>query len=100
MWRFIVGLLATVGSLPAVIEDPAVDLFTAKASLVASNLPGPREPAERAQRRDQQAGHDQHRDQRFDEREAAGVAVVRAGSRSCTSDRGHSNHGVVVPYTR
>jgi WS/DGAT/MGAT family acyltransferase len=38
------GLLAAVGSLPAVIEDPAVDIFTAKASLVASNLPGPREP--------------------------------------------------------
>lgn len=38
------GLLATVGSLPALVEAPAVDLFTAKASLVASNLPGPREP--------------------------------------------------------
>jgi diacylglycerol O-acyltransferase len=37
------GLLAAVGSLPAAIEDPAIDIFTAKASLVASNLPGPRE---------------------------------------------------------
>jgi diacylglycerol O-acyltransferase len=37
------GLLAAVGSLPAAIEDPAIALFTAKASLVASNVPGPRE---------------------------------------------------------
>jgi WS/DGAT/MGAT family acyltransferase len=36
-------LLATVGSLPAAIEDPAMALFSAKASLVVSNLPGPRE---------------------------------------------------------
>jgi len=36
-------LLATVGSLPAPIEDPALALFSAKASLVVSNLPGPRE---------------------------------------------------------
>jgi WS/DGAT/MGAT family acyltransferase len=36
-------LLATIGSLPAAIEDPAMALFSAKASLVVSNLPGPRE---------------------------------------------------------
>jgi hypothetical protein len=38
------GLLAAVGSLPAAVEDSAIALFTAKASLVASNLPGPRDP--------------------------------------------------------
>jgi WS/DGAT/MGAT family acyltransferase len=37
------SLLSIVGSLPAVIEEPAIALFTAKASLVASNLPGPGE---------------------------------------------------------
>jgi WS/DGAT/MGAT family acyltransferase len=40
------GLLATVGSLPAAVEEPVIALFGAKASLVASNLPGPREPLE------------------------------------------------------
>jgi hypothetical protein len=35
--------LATIGSLPPAIEDPAMALFSAKASLVVSNLPGPRE---------------------------------------------------------
>jgi WS/DGAT/MGAT family acyltransferase len=38
------GLLAVVGNLPAVIEEPVMALFSAKASLVASNVPGPREP--------------------------------------------------------
>ncbi len=38
------GLLSVVGTLPAAVEDPAVAVFSAKASLVASNLPGPREP--------------------------------------------------------
>lgn len=38
------GLLWAVGSLPAVLETPAIALFSDKASLVASNLPGPREP--------------------------------------------------------
>jgi WS/DGAT/MGAT family acyltransferase len=38
------GLLATVGSLPVAVEDPAMALFSAKASLVASNVPGPRQP--------------------------------------------------------
>jgi WS/DGAT/MGAT family acyltransferase len=38
------GLLAAIGYLPAPVEPPAIALFSAKASLVASNLPGPREP--------------------------------------------------------
>ena len=38
------GLLTVVGNLPAAVEDPAVALFTSKASLVASNLRGPPEP--------------------------------------------------------
>jgi len=38
------GLLAAIGCLPAPVESPAIALFSAKASLVASNLPGPREP--------------------------------------------------------
>ncbi len=38
------GMLSVVGSLPAPVEDPVVTLFSAKASLVFSNLPGPREP--------------------------------------------------------
>jgi diacylglycerol O-acyltransferase / wax synthase len=37
------GLLATIGSLPPAVEPPAIALFSAKASLVASNLPGPTE---------------------------------------------------------
>ena len=35
------GLLSLVGSLPAVVEEPAVAFFSAKASLVVSNLRGP-----------------------------------------------------------
>jgi diacylglycerol O-acyltransferase len=38
------GLLTAIGYLPAPVESPAIALFSAKASLVASNLPGPREP--------------------------------------------------------
>ncbi len=38
------GLLAAIGYLPAPVESPAIALFSAKASLVASNLPGPQEP--------------------------------------------------------
>jgi WS/DGAT/MGAT family acyltransferase len=38
------GLLAMVGSLPAVVEEPVMATFSAKASLVASNVPGPRQP--------------------------------------------------------
>jgi WS/DGAT/MGAT family acyltransferase len=37
----VLGLLAAIGSLPAAVEEPLVALFSAKASLVASNLPGP-----------------------------------------------------------
>lgn len=35
------GLLALVGTLPPAVEEFALGLFSAKASLVASNLPGP-----------------------------------------------------------
>ncbi len=38
------ALLAAFGSLPKPVEDLAIDLFSAKASLVASNLPGPPAP--------------------------------------------------------
>jgi len=38
------SLLSFVGNLPAPVEEPATALFSAKASLVASNVPGPREP--------------------------------------------------------
>jgi len=38
------GLLSLVGSLPAVVEEPAIAWFSAKASLVASNLRGPDSP--------------------------------------------------------
>lgn len=37
------GLLAALGALPAPIEEPAIELFSAKASAVVSNVPGPRE---------------------------------------------------------
>jgi diacylglycerol O-acyltransferase / wax synthase len=38
------GLLTSVGSLPTVVEESAIALLSAKASLVASNLPGPNQP--------------------------------------------------------
>ncbi|HUI58730.1 MAG TPA: wax ester/triacylglycerol synthase family O-acyltransferase [Steroidobacteraceae bacterium] len=38
------GLLTLVGSLPAALEESAIELFSAKASLVASNLRGPQQP--------------------------------------------------------
>lgn len=38
------GVLWAIGRLPRPVEDFAIDLFSAKASLVASNLPGPAEP--------------------------------------------------------
>jgi diacylglycerol O-acyltransferase len=38
------GLLSVIGSLPAAVEKPAMELFSAKASLVASNLRGPQQP--------------------------------------------------------
>jgi WS/DGAT/MGAT family acyltransferase len=37
-------LLTAMGLLPGVIEERAIDLFTAKGSVVVSNVPGPREP--------------------------------------------------------
>jgi len=37
------GLLALIGSLPESAAEPAIALFSAKASLVASNLPGPKQ---------------------------------------------------------
>ena len=42
--RVTLRLLWAVGSLPRPVEDAAIDLFSAKASLVASNLPGPADP--------------------------------------------------------
>jgi WS/DGAT/MGAT family acyltransferase len=38
------GLLTLLGTLPAAVEEPAMELFSAKASLVASNLRGPQQP--------------------------------------------------------
>lgn len=38
------GLLTAVGCLPAAVEPLAVAVFSAKASLVASNVPGPARP--------------------------------------------------------
>lgn len=40
----VLGLLSVVGSLPAEAEPPLVELFTSKASLVASSLKGPADP--------------------------------------------------------
>jgi diacylglycerol O-acyltransferase / wax synthase len=37
-------LLTAMGLLPGVIEEHAIELFTAKGSVVVSNVPGPREP--------------------------------------------------------
>jgi WS/DGAT/MGAT family acyltransferase len=37
------GLLSAIGNLPAAVEEPALALFSAKASLVASNVAGPRQ---------------------------------------------------------
>lgn len=38
------GLLSVIGTLPLAVEESATALFSAKASLVASNVPGPRKP--------------------------------------------------------
>ena len=38
------GLLSLVGSLPTAVEEPAIAWFSAKASLVASNVRGPSRP--------------------------------------------------------
>jgi hypothetical protein len=35
------ALMSLVGSLPSSVEDPVVAIFSAKATVVASNLPGP-----------------------------------------------------------
>ena len=37
----VLGLLAASGTCPGAVEEPLVALFSAKASLVASNLAGP-----------------------------------------------------------
>ncbi|HVY60701.1 MAG TPA: WS/DGAT domain-containing protein, partial [Planctomycetota bacterium] len=37
-------ILQAVGALPARVEDRVVDLFASKASLVLTNVPGPRAP--------------------------------------------------------
>lgn len=37
------ALLSAVGSMPEAVEHTAIEIFTAKASLVASNVPGPRD---------------------------------------------------------
>jgi WS/DGAT/MGAT family acyltransferase len=38
------GILGAMGAAPAVVEGGIMDFFTAKASLVLTNVPGPREP--------------------------------------------------------
>ena len=37
-------LLTAMGSLPSAIEERSIELFTSKASVVISNVPGPRQP--------------------------------------------------------
>jgi hypothetical protein len=38
------GLMAALGLLPETVESAAIDLLSTKASLVATNVPGPQEP--------------------------------------------------------
>jgi WS/DGAT/MGAT family acyltransferase len=38
------GLLAALGMAPAAVQGPALDLFSRKASAVATNVPGPQQP--------------------------------------------------------
>lgn len=38
------GILGAIGVTPPAVEDRLIDLFSAKASLVLTNVPGPREP--------------------------------------------------------
>jgi len=38
------GLLAALGMAPAALQDPALELFSRKASAVATNVPGPQQP--------------------------------------------------------
>lgn len=45
------GLMATLGLLPETVESAAIDLLSTKASLVATNVPGPQEPVWLAGRR-------------------------------------------------
>lgn len=37
------ALMQLIGSMPSAVEDPVVGIFSAKASVVASNLPGPQQ---------------------------------------------------------
>jgi hypothetical protein len=38
------GLLAALGMAPSALQGPALDLFSRKASAVATNVPGPQQP--------------------------------------------------------
>jgi diacylglycerol O-acyltransferase len=38
------GLLAALGMAPAALQDPALELFSRKATAVATNVPGPQQP--------------------------------------------------------
>jgi diacylglycerol O-acyltransferase len=38
------GLMAALGRMPASVESAAIDLLSTKASAVATNVPGPRQP--------------------------------------------------------
>ncbi|HEX7768584.1 MAG TPA: WS/DGAT domain-containing protein, partial [Dokdonella sp.] len=38
------GLLAALGMAPAALQAPALELFSRKASAVATNVPGPQQP--------------------------------------------------------
>src|SRR5690606_6272098 len=38
------GLLAALGMAPAALQGPALELFSRKASAVATNVPGPQQP--------------------------------------------------------
>jgi len=38
------GLLAALGMAPAALQEPALELFSRKASAVATNVPGPQQP--------------------------------------------------------
>ncbi|WP_460529470.1 WS/DGAT/MGAT family O-acyltransferase [Chitinimonas naiadis] len=38
------GLLSVVGSLPNMIEQPAIEFFSTKSTAVMTNVPGPKEP--------------------------------------------------------
>jgi diacylglycerol O-acyltransferase len=40
----VLTVLSALGSAPEILHGPAIDLFSSKASLVLSNVPGPRDP--------------------------------------------------------